>query len=149
MEFDDAHFDFVGEASGFAVFVETRDFEIFLAMIDDSFGYIEDFDVFVADVHVFESAGPIFGGEEVIAVFVEKPFANVFEAVAESPADADGFFCEDERALFLGVEVIFGVDPTELVGSEDAAEDGGAVDSDGGKDDGHRSFLVSGVGLGL
>src|SRR5256885_3691258 len=42
-------------------------------------------------------AGPIFGDEEVIAFLVAKAFADVFEAVAVGPADADGFFGEGDR----------------------------------------------------
>src|SRR4051812_10302842 len=75
-------------------------------------------------VHVLEGAGPIFGDEKVIAVFEAETFADVFEAVTERPADADGFFGEGEDLLFRFVEGVFGLDPSDLVLGEVAGEEG-------------------------
>lgn len=118
VEFDDAHFNFFGEAGGFAAFIEAFDFQIFFAVRDDAAGEIEDVGEFAAEAHVFEGAGIIFGGEEIIAVFEMETFADVFEGVGESPADADGFFGEDDGLLAAGVEGVFDGDPVELVGGE-------------------------------
>ena len=102
--------------------VEARDFEVFFAVRDDAAGDVEDFSEFFALAHVFEGAGVVFGGEKVIAVFVVESFANVFEGVGVGPADADGFFCEDDGLFALGVEVFFGEDPEELIGGEEAGQ---------------------------
>ena len=98
VEFDEADFDFVGEAGGLAVGIEAGNFEGVFAVAEDGAGEVEEAGEVVAVLHVFESGGVVFGGEEVIAVFEAEAFADVFEGVGVGPADADGFFGESEDA---------------------------------------------------
>ena len=100
VEFDVADFDFFGEGRTCCRRVEAIDFEVVFAVGDDGAGEIEEVGEFVATAHVFERAGIVFGDEKVVAICEAKAFANVFEAIAEGPADADGFFGEGED-LFL------------------------------------------------
>jgi len=105
---------------------------------DDEAGGVEHIGKLFADAHVFECAGIIFGGEQVIAVFEVEAFADVFVGVGVGPADADGFFGKDEGLFVLGVEVVFGEDPVKLIGSEEAGEVGVAVEGDGREDGAHN-----------
>ena len=113
-----ADFDFFGEGGFAAVGVEAGDGEGFFAMGNDGAGQVEELGKFMNLVHVFEGAGPIFGGEEVVAFVEAEAFANVFEAVGVGPADADGFFGEGAGLFVLGVDGVLGLDPMELVGHE-------------------------------
>jgi len=58
-------------------------------MRDDEASAVEHFSKLFADAHVFEGAGVVFGGKEVIAVFEVEAFADVFVSVGVGPADAD------------------------------------------------------------
>jgi len=118
VEFDDADFDFVGEAAGTAAGVEARDLDGLFAAGEDGFGEVKEVSELPDELHVFEGAGIIFGGEEVIAFFEAESFADVFEGVAVRPADADGFFGEGADLLALGVERVLGFDPVDLVEGE-------------------------------
>ena len=91
----------------------------------------------LAHAHVFEGAGIIFGGEEVIAVFEVEAFADVFESVGKGPADADGFFGEGEGWFALGAPKFLGFDPVDLVRHEEFGEGGVVVYFDGGQDCAH------------
>ena len=137
VEFDITDFDFFGEGSWSAFGVEGLHFDEILAMVKDGAGVAEHVGEFIDLIHVFEGAGPVFGDEEVVAVFEAEAFADVFEAVAEGPADADGFFREGEDLLFCFVEWVFGFDPTDLVVSKVFGEEGGGVDADEGEDGAH------------
>jgi hypothetical protein len=118
LEFDVADFDFFGEGSGMAFGVEGFDFDYVFAMAEDGAGETKHVGEIVNLIHVFESAGPIFGDEEVIAIGEAKTFADIFEAVAGAPADADGFFGQGEDLLVLGVDGVLGLDPVDLMGHE-------------------------------
>jgi hypothetical protein len=122
VEFDDTHFNFIGEAAGFALSIEAGDFEIFLPMRDDAFGEIENFGLHFAEAHVFERTGIVLGGKEIIAVFEAKPFTDVFEAIGMSPADANGFFGQDDRLFTTSMKPVFAIDPTDLVREKEAGE---------------------------
>jgi len=111
VEFDVADFDFFGEAAWVAFGVEAFDFDKIFAVAEDRAGVTEHVGEVIDVVHVFERAGQIFGGKEVIAVAKAQAFADVFKAVAEGPADADGFFVEGEDLLFGLVEGVLGFDP--------------------------------------
>jgi DNA-binding NarL/FixJ family response regulator len=80
---------------------------------DDGFGEVTDVGEFFGDAHVFECAGVIFRGKEVIAIFEAQSFADIFEGVG--PADADGFFSECEDLLFALVEELFCENPRDLM----------------------------------
>jgi len=129
LEFDVADFDFFGERGWPALGIERLHFDEIFAMTEDGAGVTQHVGEFVNLIHVFEGAGPIFGDEKVIAVFEPETFANVFEAVAESPADADGFFGEGENLFFGFVERVLGFNPSDLVTGEIAGEEGGGVDA--------------------
>ena len=128
VEFDDAHFDFISEGAGVAVFVGARDFVELLAVTDDGAGEIKDFGELIALANIFECAGIIFGGEEVIAIFEPEPFANVFKGVGIGPADANGFFGESDDLFAVVVDRFFGLDPGELVRHEEFLEFGVGVE---------------------
>jgi len=142
VEFDEADFDFVGEAGGMAGGIEARDFQEFFAMREDGTGEIEEAREAVAEFHVFEGRGIIFGGEEVIAFLEAEAFADVFEGVGIGPADADGFFGESESGSALGVERALGFNPIELVRHEVAGEERGGVDGERGEK--HKKSRVRG-----
>ena len=110
-------------------------------MGDDATGDVKDVGEFFAEAHVFERGRVVVGGEEVVAVFEVEAFADVFESIGVGPTDTDGFFGEDDGLFALGVEVVFGEDPEDLVGHEEAGEEGVTVDGDGGED-GHREFSI-------
>ena len=92
VEFDVADLNLVGESGGMELRVEAVDFEVIFATGDDGAGEVKEFGELVNLVHVFEGAGPIFGGKEVVAILEAEALTHVFEPVAEGPADADGFF---------------------------------------------------------
>jgi hypothetical protein len=138
LEFDVADFDFFGEGRGTPFGIEGFHFDEVFTVAEDGASVAHHVGEFVNVVHVFEGAWPIFGDEEVIAVFEAETFADVFEAVTESPADADRFFREGEDLLFGLVERVFGFDPGDLVSSEVAGEEGGGVDFCEGEEGAHR-----------
>ena len=135
VEFEVADFDFVGEGGGFALGIEAVDFEVIFAVTDDGAGEVEELGEAISLERVFEGTGIIFGDEEIIAPGKAKTFADVFEGIAEGPADADGFFREDEGALVPGMERFFGLDPVGLVGHEVFGQESGGIDFNGGEDD--------------
>jgi hypothetical protein len=106
-------------------------------MKDDSAGEVKEFSELVDLVHVFEGAGPILGGEEIIALFELEAFAHVFEGVGVGPADADGFFDEGEGLFAGGVDGALGLDPVGLVRHEMLQELGVGVEGEGGEDGAH------------
>ena len=130
VEFDDADFEVVGEGGGAARGVKALDFDVFFAAGDDGAGVVEEVGEVIAEAHVFECAGIIFGGEEVVAVAEVKAFADVFEGVGVGPADADGFFGEGEGLAALVVDGFFGFDPVDLVRHEVAGEGGVGVEAE-------------------
>jgi hypothetical protein len=136
VELDHADFDLLGERAGAAAGVEARDFEVFFAAGDDGFGEVKEFDKGPGLLDVFESAGKVFGDEQVVALSEPKTLANVFEGVAERPANANGFFGEGADLAPLGVELVFGFDPVDLMKGEVPAEDRGGIDGDGGEEAG-------------
>ena len=143
IEFDGADFDFVGESGGAAFVVEARDFEVLFTVGNDGAGEVEEVGEFVDLVHVFESAGPVFGGEEVIAFVEAEPFTDVFESVGVGPADANGFFGQGIGLFVLGVDGVLALDPVELVGHEVAGEFGVGIDTGMGKNGAHgRGILI-------
>jgi hypothetical protein len=141
LEFDVADFDFFGEGSGMAFGVEGFDFDYVFAMAEDGAGETKHVGEIVNLIHVFESAGPIFGDEEVIAIFKAEAFADVFEAVTEGPADADGFFGEGKDLFFGFVEGVFSFDPADLVGGEVFGQESGGIYADEWEDGRHGGFL--------
>ena len=144
VEFDVADFDFFGEGGGSAFGVEAVEFEVILAVGENGAGEVEEGGEFPGQAHVFEGAGIIFSGKEIIAVGVAETFADVLEGVGVGPADADGFFGQGEDLLVLGVKGVFAEDPGDLVGHEVFGEEGVGVDRDGGEDRGE----AEGVGVG-
>ena len=138
VEFDIADFDFFGKGGGAAIGIERVDLEDVLAVAEDGAGEAEHVGEVVNVVHVFEGAGIVFGDEEVIAFGEAQAFADIFEAVAEGPADANGFFGEGEGWYFGLVERVFSFDPTHLVVSEVLGQQGGGVYFDERQDGGHR-----------
>jgi len=138
VEFDVADFNFFGEGGGKALRVEGFDFDEVFAATKDGAGEAEEVGEVVDVAHVFEGGGPVFGDEEVVAFGEAEAFANIFEAVAEGPADADGFFCEDEDADAAGMVGVFGFDPADLVGGEVFGEEGIGIDLNEGEDGRHR-----------
>ncbi len=139
VEFDVTDFDFFSGRSGTAFGIEQVDFEVIFAVRDDGASVVEKFGGGVGRMDVLESAGIVFGDEEIIAFFVSKTFADIFEAVAKSPADADRFFGEGKGLFALGVEVVIGLDPDGLVRHEVFGKGGGAVGFYGREDGGHGS----------
>ncbi len=131
IEFDVTYFDFLGGRSGTTFGIEQVDFEVIFAVRDDGASVVEKFGGGVGRMDVLESAGIVFGDEEIIAFLVSKTFADIFEAVAKSPADADRFFGESKGLLALSVEVVIGLNPDGLVEHEVFGKGGGAVDFDG------------------
>ena len=107
-------------------------------MGDDGFCEIADVGKFFCDAHVFEGAGVIFGGEEVIAIFEAQSFADIFEGVGVGPADADGFFSEGEDWLFALVERVFCVNPRDLIREEICADERFGVDVNEWEDGAHN-----------
>jgi len=104
---------------------------------------VKDFCELITLLNVFEGAGIIFGGEEIITVFEHDAFADVFEGVGIRPADADGFFGEDDGFLMTLVDRPFGEDPVDLVFHEMFGE--ASVGFDGGfGEKKHRRWLVDG-----
>ena len=124
VEFDVAHFQFVGEARRMALLIEARDFVGFLAIGDDETSGIEKISHLSAQAHVLEGALIIFG-----AIFKAEAFADIFESVGIGPADADGFFSEGKGLLAQGMNGVFGLNPMDLIGYEEAREQGVTVDS--------------------
>ena len=118
-----------------------------MAVGNDGAGKVEETGEIVAEAHVFEGGGIIFGGKEVITFGEAQAFADVFEGVGVGPANADGFFGEGEDLAFLGVERVLGLDPVDLIGEEETGEDGVGVDGGGGEDGGHiRCRVKDGLG---
>jgi len=137
VEFDGAHFDFLGEAGGAAFGVKAFDFNVLFSVRDDAAGEVKELGEFIDLLHVFQSAGPVFGGEKVIAFLKAKAFAHVFEAVGVGPADADGFFGERVGLLLFSVDGVLALDPVKLVRHEMAGEFGVGVDGGGGENSAH------------
>ena len=104
--------------------IERFYFDEIFAVAEDSAGVTEHIGEVVHMVHVLEGAGPVFCDEEVVAVGETEAFANVFEAVTEGPADADGFFGEGEDLFLCFMERVFGFDPVDLVEGEVGGERG-------------------------
>jgi len=98
-------------------------------MGDDGAGEVEEVGEFVDLVHVFEGAGPVFSGKEIIAFVEAETFADVFETIGVSPADADGFFGEGIGLFVLGVNGVLAEDPMELVRHEMFGEFGFGIDA--------------------
>jgi len=67
----------------------------------------------VGQLNVFEGAGVVFGGKEVIAFFMMETFADVFESVGEGPADADRLFGQGKGLFALGVHEVVGLNPMD------------------------------------
>ena len=134
VEFDDADFDVFGEGGGMAEVVEAVEGEELFAVASDGAGEVEDFGELVALADVFEGAGIVFGGEEVVAVSEPEALADVFEGVGVGPADADGFFGEGDGLFVVGVNGFFGLDPCELMGHEVLGEEGGGVEGEHGRE---------------
>ena len=120
--------------------VEPLDVQVIFTMGDDSAGEVEEFGEAVDLGHVFEGAGPIFGGEKVIAILDAEAFADVFEAVGVGPADADGFFGQGKDLLFGFVKGILGFDPANLITGEVFSEERVGVDLDEWEDGAHGIF---------
>jgi hypothetical protein len=78
--------------------------------------------------------------EKVIAIFEAKPFADILEAIAKGPADADRFFGESKDLPVGFVKGVFGTDPTHLVRGEVPGEQGVGVDFDERQNGAHRIF---------
>jgi hypothetical protein len=116
-------------------------FHEFLAVGYDVVGEVEDVGEFPGLLHVFEGAGVIFGDEEVIALFEAEAFADVFEGVGVSPADADGFFGEGTDLAALGVEMVLGFDPADLMMGEVLFEDGIGIEFERGEEGGHGKLV--------
>ena len=125
---DVADLNFFGERGRLALRIEGLDFNNVFAVAEDCAGVAEHVSEVVNLVHVFERAGPVFGDEEVIAVWKAEAFADIFETIAKSPADADGFFGEGEDLPFSFVERVLGFDPADLVGSEIPSQKGRGID---------------------
>src|SRR5207248_5567358 len=98
---DDAGFDVIGER--------------LLVVSYNRSSAVENFYEPGALIDVFEGAGVIFGGEEVIAILIENALANIFESVGISPTDADGFFGQGDGLSFLSVQFLLGQNPLDLV----------------------------------
>ena len=128
VEFDVTDFDFFSGRSGSAFGIQKIDFEVIFAVRDDGASVVEKFGGGVGRMDVLESAGIVFGDEEIIAFLVSKTFADIFEAVAKGPADADRFFGESKGLLALSMEIVIGLNPDGLVEHEVFGEGGGAVD---------------------
>src|SRR4051812_1536824 len=144
VEFDEADFYIVSGRGGFALGIEAVNFEVIFAMIDDGAGKGKQGSHVFGEAHVFESAGIIFGGEEIIAVFEVEPFADIFESIGIGLADLDGFFGEGEDLFALLVKFIFTQNPGELVRHEIFGEHGIGVEIEGREDGGHGWLRVDG-----
>jgi hypothetical protein len=134
IELDDADLDFFGKLAVWsfgAVFRRAWDFEVFFAAGDDGAGEVKELSELVDLGHVFEGTGEIFGDEEVVAVFEAEPFTDVFVAVAEGPADADGLFDDGISLLALSVKGVLRLDPMYLVREKGFGEGGIGVEFDG------------------
>ena len=121
---DVANLDLLGERGGLAIGVEARDVEVIFAAGEDAAGKIKELDETKSLVHVLEGTGPVFGDEEIITIFVMETFADIFEAVAIGPANADGFFSEGKGGPVLSVDEIVGLDPDGLVRGEVFGQEG-------------------------
>ena len=140
IEFDVTDTDFFGERAGNAVAVEGFGFEDVLAVAEDGAGIAEHVGEGVNILHVFQGAGPILGGEEIVAFFEAEAFTNVFEAVTEGPANANGFFRESKDLPFGLMKGVFGLDPTDLVRGEVMGQKRIGVYFDEGQYCRHRIF---------
>ena len=147
VELDETDFDFIGKAGRAAVLIEAGDFHEIFAVRDDGAGEIVKLSELVAESDVIEGAGIVFGGEEVVALFEAEPFADIFESVGISPADADGFFSQSEGLFALGMNGVFGLDPVDLVGHEAFGQHGVGINFEGWEDSGHGGEWVDGVVL--
>ncbi len=123
IEFDVADLDFFGEGGGPAGGVEGFDFEEVFAVGEDGTGEAEDAGEFINPAHVFEGGGPVFSDEEIVTARVAEAFADVFEAVGEGPADADGFFGEGKDTEAAGVVGLFRFDPGDLVWGKELGQE--------------------------
>ena len=144
IEFDVTDFDFFRGRSGTAFRIEQVDSKVIFAVRDDGASVVEKFGGGMGRMDVLESAGIVFGDEEIIAFLVSKTFADIFEAVAKSPAYANRFFGESKSLLALSVEVVIGLNPDGLVEHEVFSEGGGAVDFDGREDGVHGTEWING-----
>ena len=84
--------------------VEAFYFDVIFAMGDDGAGEVEEAGKVLSKMHIFQGARIIFGGEEIIAVFKQDAFADVFEGIGVGPADADGFLGQDDGLFARGGE---------------------------------------------
>ena len=128
VEFDHAGFDLLDDTGGMAMLIKLIDGQILWAVAEDAAGELENFGELVALIDVFERAGIIFGGKEIIPIFEPEPFADVFESVGIGPADADGFFGQSHGLFALLVNGFFGLDPGDLVRHEMFGERAVGVD---------------------
>jgi len=128
IEFDDANFDVFGETGWPAMMVEAINGEIFFAVTGNRAGEVKNLGELVALADVFESAGIIFGGKQIITVLKPEAFANVFEGVGVGPADANGFFGESDGLPALVVDGFFGLNPGDLVRQKMFGEAGVGVE---------------------
>ena len=108
--------------------IEGFDFDDVFTMAEDGAGVTEQVGEGVNLVHVFESAGPVFGNKKVIAIWKAEAFADVFETVTKGPADTDGFFCEGEDLFFGFVKGVLGFDPADLIMGEVSGQERGGID---------------------
>ena len=130
IKFDDAHFDFISKTGGVTFGIKARQLLRGFAVRDDEASDVEKVEDAFAEVHVFESAGVIFGDEEVIALFEAKPFADIFKSVGEGPTNANGLFGECKGGFAQGVQSVFSVNPVDLVRHEDGGQRGVGVDGE-------------------
>ena len=138
LEFDIADSDFFGNGSNAALRIEIVNFDVVLAMTEHVAGVAEEIGEVVNLVHVFEGTGQVPGDEEIIAPGKAETFADIFEAVTEGPADADGFFGQGADLFFGFVKGVFRADPTDLIRSEVFGKERVGVYFDEGEDGGHR-----------
>ena len=138
VEPDVTDLDVIGEAGGAAIVIETGDFHEVFAMGHDGTGEIVKLGELVAQADVFECAGIVFGGEEVIALFEPETLADIFEGVGVGPANAHGFFSQGEGLFTPGMNNVFRLDPVDLVGRETLHEHGVGIDFQGREDGGHN-----------
>ena len=145
VELDVADFDFFSETGRLTVVVETVNFHELFTVGDNGAGEVHESGKILAEAHVFDGAGIIFGGEEIIAIRAAEAFADVFESVGVGPANANGFFGECADLLVLGAEDVVGKNPVHLVRKEVAGNEGVRVDGDGGEDGGHGGGELNGL----
>ena len=120
-------------------------FDHVFAVAENCAGIADQVGEVINVVHILKGAGPVFGDEKVVTIREAKAFTDIFEAVAESPADADGFFGESAD-LFSGfVERVFGLNPTHLIGREVFGQERFGIDFDEREDGRHK--LVDGGGV--